>query len=204
LLFVSFTPDAKWELVNQEENILVYTRFCKLNNVNEVMVTTTIQSSLSNLVYIIQNVKEYPEWVYLCRKSKTIHKISNTEQVYYMETDAPWPVTNRSAVIHGKTIQDSMTREVTILSTLVKNSIAADNNCIPVKRVNAIWKLMPLDKNTVKVSYYLDIDPGGNIPDWFKSYSLHYGPYKTMIALHHKAEINYSKEAAYSYIEDFD
>lgn len=123
LSFIS-TPGAKWKLVKEDDKINVYNRFCKISNENEVRVSTIIKSSLSDLVYVLQDVNYYTDWVYLCSEAKTIKKISPTEQIYYIITDFPWPIMNRDAVVHGKTSQDPVTKVVSITSTSSIETVA--------------------------------------------------------------------------------
>jgi hypothetical protein len=110
-------------------------------------------------------------------------KNSTYDIIYYGETYAPWPVSNRDLVIHLTAFTDSITGICNItaisepkLKPLVKGKIR-------IPRSVSKWKLIAINKQTTRVIYTLDIDPGGSLPSWLVNFASIEGPYLSFLKM---------------------
>ncbi|NOZ45924.1 MAG: hypothetical protein GXO79_03990 [Chlorobi bacterium] len=172
-----------WRLVRNENNISVYSRKSQYSDIKEIKVSAKVNASINDILKVIQDVTTYTQWVYLCTEAKTLKQIGHNEQIYYTVTNSPWPVQNRDAVIHGKTVFNKQTNEVIITSESYNNFFDKKEEYVRVKYVFGQWKLKLIKDDLVQLEYYIQINPGGDIPAWLINYSLQYGPFYTVSSL---------------------
>jgi hypothetical protein len=144
--------------------------------VKELKFTFTVQSSLSALVALIDDVPNYSKWVYKLDDSKIIKKINDQEMLYYNVMDFPWPLTDRDMIAYNKVYQDPQSKIVTSHSIGVPSQLEEHEDFVRIKTVEVKYILKPNQDGTVTVDYYLKSDPAGNLPAWIINLALEYGP----------------------------
>src|ERR1700759_1117516 len=83
---------ADWELKKDENGIAVYTRYAENYRLKEVRSVTEVKSSLSAIVVLVFDVKNYPHWIYACSEASTLNVVNNHEEDHYQITHLPWPL----------------------------------------------------------------------------------------------------------------
>jgi len=125
-------------------------------------------------------VNKYPEWFAFTASAKLINQITN-EQLFFMETDYPWPYSNECMNYHMEfvKIQDNK-QKITITGT------NKSMNCKKsLKKASGYFLLEPDGGNT-KISYYFHSEPSQNIPTWLINPMIHEMPYQTFISMRKK------------------
>ena len=183
---VNLENDNSWNLVQNENGIQVYNRLTNSSPIKELKATTFVNSTLSKTVHLIQNPQDFPSWVYMCSYAKVAKKVSDTNQFFYVYTDSPWPVTDRDMVVNGHLSQDPVTKTITIVSKSANQLVPEKVECVRIKNVYSKWVIIPVEENKLKLTYYLQMDIGGNIPVWLMNYSMHIGPYNTLLQMKEK------------------
>jgi hypothetical protein len=109
LLFLPFAASAQdaWELKSEKNGIKVY--FKKTTSVFEIKLVTSIQSSLSGIIQLFNEVENFPKWGYKVTEAKLLKKVSDNESYYHSKFDFPWPMDDRDVVMHTKLEQDPKT-----------------------------------------------------------------------------------------------
>src|SRR5436305_406504 len=110
----SFADSTDWVLQKNENGITVYTRHAEGSHLKEVKVVNVVESSLSGLVALLLDVKNYPNWIYACSQASVLKDINKLEQYQYQVTDVPWPVSDRDVASHFKIEQDLTTKIVSV------------------------------------------------------------------------------------------
>src|SRR5580765_5071510 len=100
----SFADSTDWVLKKNENGIAVYTRYAEGSHLKEVRVVNVVESSLSGLVALLLDIKNYPNWIYACSEASVLKEINNHEQYQYQVTDVPWPVSDRDVASHIKIV----------------------------------------------------------------------------------------------------
>ena len=165
------------------EGVKVFTKANPNSPFNLLKAECEINVGINQMLTLIYDVNRHTEWVYNSVQSVLIKKNSTYDIIYYGETYAPWPVSNRDLVIHLTAATDSITGICNItaisepkLKPLVKGKIR-------IPRSVSKWKLIPVNNQTTHVIYTLDIDPGGSLPAWLVNFASVEGPYLSFLKM---------------------
>ena len=178
LLCTFFTVNAQnWQLKKDKDGVQVYTQSNPSSAFDLLKAECVINARLTEILNLIFDVDSHTAWVYNCVQSKLIKKNNLYDIVYYAETYAPWPVSNRDLVIHLKAITDSTNAQISIHGVSEPKLKGPVEGKIRVPRSIANWKLIPINQSTTRIIYTLDIDPGGSLPAWLVNFASVEGPY---------------------------
>lgn len=166
-----------WVLKKEKGGIKVYTHVNPNSPFNMLKAECDLEVRQTEILNLILDINKHKDWVYNTVQSELIKKISNNEIIYYGETYAPWPVSNRDLVIHITANTDSITGICTIKAFSEPSLRPVVSGKVRVPRSLSVWKLIPINDNKTHIIYTLDIDPGGILPAWLVNYASIEGPY---------------------------
>jgi len=199
--FLSLTDSNRdWVMKKNENGIAVYTSIKESHKIKEVKIIDTVRSSLSGIVALLNDTKNYPTWVYRCGGAKVLKSITDKEQYNYELTILPWPFDNREVITYSKVSQDSLTKIVTIESSAAPGYMPCNDNIVRIKQFHSVYTLTKLTNGLVKIDYELYADPGGDIPTWLINANIIIGPYNSTAAMN-KQIPNYQL-TTYSFIKE--
>ncbi|MFY9309928.1 MAG: START domain-containing protein [Bacteroidia bacterium] len=203
LLPVSFVQaQNNWELKKDENGIKVYTKDIPGSDFKEIKTTTSFNASLSSLVALLTDISSHKKWIYRCKESKLIRKVSNSELYYYMETMVPWPASNRDGVLRFKFTQDSITKVVTVSSVNVPDIMPELSGVVRVPKFKASWTFTPKSDGKVEAEYQLNVDPGGSVPAWIINMFAVEGPYESLTNMKKILAENKYESAKFDFIKN--
>jgi len=191
-----------WKLAENNSGIKVYTRPSHNSKIKAVKVECILQSTSSQLVAAILDIKTCKEWVYSSKTNILIKQNGPLDIIYYSEVDVPWPAENRDYVVHIQVDQDPDTKVVTINSPCIPGYMEEKDGIVRIKQSVAKWTITPISKNQVKAEYVLEVDPLGTIPAWLTNMFATKGPYETFKDLKVHVQQDVYKKAAFSQIID--
>ncbi len=172
-----------WELKKNQEGVKVYTKSNANSPFDLLMAECEVNAGINQMLALIYDVSRHTEWVYNSVQSVLIKKNSTYDIIYYGETYAPWPVSNRDLVIHLTAFTDSITGICNITAISEPKLKALVKGKIRIPRSVSKWKLIPINKQTTRVIYTLDIDPGGSLPSWLVNFASIEGPYLSFLKM---------------------
>jgi len=76
----------------------------------------------------------------------------------------PWPVADRDAVLIGTRSSFGQSVQITLESK--PDMVSPVDGKVRIEKISGNWTLTPEGEDKVKVSYEMNIDPGGDIPKW--------------------------------------
>ncbi len=174
----------KWEPALNKDGIQVFTREIAGSDFYEFMGITIIDARIEVLEEIIKDVASHNDWIADRKESVVVKTIDNTKMVIYSVTKAPWPVSNREALV----ISEKHTNYKSGIVTFDIN--ATDEPKVPVKQGNvritelkAQWVLTYISRERTKVIYTMRSNPGGNIPKTIANMSSRNFPYRTLLGM---------------------
>lgn len=170
-----------WELKKQKDGIQVYVREQPGSPIKELKFSTTLRASLHAVGALLTDVEGYNDWVYASVVSRTIERVSDTEVYYYAELDFPWPFENRDLVLYSRFWQDPATYAIHSRTWSRHWMLPEKENIVRIKDTNLSWAFRPGPDGMVQVDYYLQSDPGGNIPAWMVNLAADQGPFQSML-----------------------
>jgi ribosome-associated toxin RatA of RatAB toxin-antitoxin module len=165
-----------WKLSTDKEGIKIYTSLIPGSNVKAIKVECTLDATASQLVAMVMDVKNSPEWVYRTKSAVLVRRVSPSELYYYSEVNLPWPAANRDFVAHLIVNQDPDTKIVTIDAPVVTGLVPVKKGIVRIDHSNGKWTITPIGNDQVKVEYSIHVDPGGDLPSWLVNMFATEGP----------------------------
>ncbi len=207
LCCVSFTVQKthynndRWELKKDLDSIKVYVKTNNNHAINEVKAVAHFSSSLNGLVAFVKDIGIHEKYIERCKTAYIIRNVNDSELYYYQETEAPWPVSNRYAVIYYK-ISQSANKTVVIKSNNILGLLPPKTDLVEIPALKASWTFTPKGNGIVEGEYYLYVNPGGNIPVWLINLFLVDGPYNTLLKMKKLLAQSKYQGAKSSFIKD--
>ena len=177
-------PDDSWRQIREGENVIVYKRDVSDSKYDESLAQTVINVPLSALVALIMDGDSLAQWIDTVKESRQLDAVSPTEVYNYTVSGAPWPVSDRDAVVLSRVEQDSETLTVTISSSGRPDYTPKRDGTVRVPYIASTWTLIPQPDGAVEVSFRVHNDPGGEIPTWLINNLASDQPYNTLENLH--------------------
>jgi hypothetical protein len=179
------SKEGAWELVKKSDGVVVERRTVAGSNLKEFRGRAEVQAPPASILAVFADVDRATEWMDSCNRSYSVEDLSDREKVVYNRTHAPWPVSDRDAVLHNVVRFDEAARTVELQFWSVD-----DQKAPPVKGVVRMpflrghWTLESSpDGNTTRVEYQVHANPGGRLPDWLVNYVSRDLPLKTIEGL---------------------
>ncbi|HXB44704.1 MAG TPA: START domain-containing protein [Puia sp.] len=168
ILVASLSVSAQdgWTLKKEKDGIKVYSREDNKSKFNELKVEMTLRARLSEIASLILDIENYSKWSRNLKISYVLKQVSDKELYFYSEVNSPWPANNRDLVVHLKISQDTVTKVMTIKAIGVPDFIPPKNGIVRVPFSNETWTVVPIDKSNIRITYHMEIDPGGGAPGW--------------------------------------
>ena len=194
-----------WALKKNRDGIKVYTRDLPNSNLKELKIDLIMpNATLSKIITVLGDTKAYANWVYKCLDAKKLHRPSNKLSYDYFTMDFPWPLSDREIYTKSTYRQNPHTKVLTIeTQASTTHAPRLDNDYVRISNHVNRWVLQPISKNEVHISYYLNSDPGGNIPQWLVSAAIDYGPLKTMNALKERLKLPQYQSARLDWVKEY-
>lgn len=171
-----------WRLAKNKNKIKVYVSEIDGSNYYAFKAMMSVKASKAQIITILKEVHKYPEWFAFTASAQLISKGTN-EQVFFMETDYPWPYSNECMNYSMKFLKSQDDNlKVTITGTNKRTNCAYS-----LKKAKGYILLEP-DKEYTQISYYLHCEPSQNILTWLINPNIHEMPYQTFVALKKKLD----------------
>ena len=107
-----FTQSNGWILKRNSDDIQVYYRESPDSKIYELRMDYYVETSLSGVVKLLDDVPNYKNWVYKLAETSMVERINQTDFYYYNRMDFPWPMSDRDLVGYSKLWQEPDTKIV--------------------------------------------------------------------------------------------
>jgi len=188
LLVLPFAPGTAlaapeggaWELAGDRGGTRVWKRQVPNSPFVEFRAETTMRTSLSALMNLFYDLEAAPRWIDHTRRVRALRRDDATrEYVLLLETDMPWPIKDRDAVIKGSWKQDPQTLAV-MLRGKSADGVWPENPAYIRNTIRSDWTFVPLGGGDVRVVMEGHVDPRGNLPGWAVNMLIQESPFATL------------------------
>jgi len=162
----AYAVAGDWTLERDNNGVQVYSRPVAGSDLNAVRGVTTVQSSMNRLVTILRDPELRPRWDKLCGESYLYNSVSDKEELVYVHTKMPWPVSDRDMLLRTMWEQDPNTLVVTMTGTATQDIMPERSGRVRVVQANQDFILTPMGSGVVEISSYIHLDPAGPLPSW--------------------------------------
>ncbi|MBT8232077.1 MAG: hypothetical protein KJN84_05595 [Bacteroidia bacterium] len=184
IVFIFTSPTSgEWELVDEKDNIKVYTRKTDESKYEQIKIIAKIKSPISEIVKALEDVDYHQEWVYETNETRFLNKRSYNDFDYYAKMNMPFPIKDRDIVINYNRSQEPESKVVNIISKAAPTLLDKQKKLIRIETFLSTYTLKPLPNGWVKVEYFMAADPGGKLPAWVVNLFTTKGPVATMESL---------------------
>jgi hypothetical protein len=189
ILFLGSVAKTEWKLRKDDSGVKVYTRSLENSPYDEFKAVVTISNtSLTNVLDVITDVKNYPNTFPNCSSSRVLEQKSKYDDIHYITISAPWPVTDRDAIYEASTSISGDGKYAQVKLVPHGDYEAENERFIRVHNGSGFWELKEVAANTILVTYQFHADPGGEIPAWIANTVIVSNPLKSMESLRNKVK----------------
>ena len=177
-----------WQRVASKDGVDVYVLPDTKRDVPLFKGVTTINAPILTLLAILTDVDRACAWNLRCHSVRTVRRFDDLNVIFYNRLSAPWPVDDRDAIYHASArIRSDGRRVDAIFRAIPRPEILVPPDVVRFPRLIGTYRLDSVNPTTTKVTYQIDADPGGMIPDWFVRYASKGVPTATLSGLRREA-----------------
>jgi hypothetical protein len=147
-----------------------------------------INASPYHIFAILHDVSRYPEWSFRCSEAKLLRQVNAHQLIIYVRLAAPWPFSDRDTVMLGRGAvikpEEELIASFEDTSSTLKRPV---RGVIRFPRLSGRYRLQATAKNRTRVTYEVEADPGGWIPEWLSDMARRELPLKTILGLRKQA-----------------
>ncbi len=159
--------DGKWHHEFTEDGIAVSMMTDEGRSLPAFRGTAVVDGNMFEVLGMLDDAKKATEWMANCMENKVLKQVNEFDRIIYNRTDAPWPVSDRDVVIFVGVTADLDKREVNIKFKEITNSGPGPiDGVVRMPKLRGYYKLQAVDERHTRVTYQIDADSGGSLPDW--------------------------------------
>jgi len=126
-----------------------------------------VVANLFEILAILDDNDRATEWMSKCVGARVLQHISEFERIEYNRTGAPWPVSDRDVVLRARITSNPSKRAITVrFHNTTHESKPPQSGVVRMPRLQGYYRLKMIDADHTRVTYEVDADPGGMLPDW--------------------------------------
>jgi len=197
-------PLLAWERSKEDKknNIKIYTRKVEGSNFKEYKAVMKIKATVPSLVALVDDISACSRWIHTCNEGRLLKRVSPKQSYTYTINEAPWPVSDRDAIVLNTISQESTKGPVRIDILGVPDYAPEKENLVRVNMIKGHWLFTPLGDGMTEVTYQVHNDPGGNLPSWLVNSVVVTQPYNTMINMKKLVKEKKYEEAKFDFIAE--
>ena len=175
---------SDWEVIADREGIVVSRRLVEGRGFPQLRSAGEVPGTPYEVLSILLDVTAHVDWRPDCVESKTVRKIDTWRSIVYTRTDAPWPVSDREAVIENEVIFiDPPSKLKVTFAAVTAPDVDRRPDTIRMETATGFYAIEAIDEVRSLVHYEVDVDPGGSLPDWLVSMQSTRNPLETLAGL---------------------
>ena len=153
----------RWQLVQDESGIKVYTLKTPGSDLIQVKGTVRVHSTLGGIVKFMVDPATCSD--YGCYDSHTVERVDDQLQYNSFRFPTPFPFKTRELVVRSQIDQNPQTKEVLLVVAAAPDKTPPSDCCFRVTQMNNTWQLTPLGNQEVEIEYVMNMNEGGSMPD---------------------------------------
>jgi len=180
---------SDWEVLVERDGIVASRRLVEGRDFPQLRAVGEVPGTPYEVLAILRDVPAYVEWLPDCVDSKTVRVIDAWRSVVYMRTDAPWPVSDREAVVENQVnFTDAPAKVSVSFRAVTAANVMQKPGTVRMKFATGSYTIEAIDKARSRVHYEIDADPGGALPDWLIVLQSRRNPLETIAGLRRQIE----------------
>jgi|GEM_PF-1914205 len=187
---VAHAGPGQWQWLEEKRGVQLWTLDVPGRSLPGFRGQTVIKGTIDQIANEMLDAPHHKEWMHRCAESWIYQRSSDSRGVLYNRTSsAPWPVWDRDVVldVHFDFGADHKT-----LTVRFKNRDdllrPVPERVVRMPKLVGFYKMVQLEPNLTSVTYQVEVDIGGSIPDWIADEVAKDLPYYTLLSLRERIE----------------
>src|SRR5262245_22760540 len=175
---------ADWVKETEEKGVVVSTLAVAGRGLPIFRGVGTVDASVFEILAVLDDIGRFTEWMADCKAARVVKQKSELERIEYNRIGAPWPVSDRDTTIRSWVEADLAKREVWARFQSIDTPDAPPvSGVVRMPRLAGFYHLQVIDAGHTKVTYQVDADPGGLLPEWLIKLTTRKLPIETLVGL---------------------
>jgi hypothetical protein len=192
LIAIMLTPShtwakGKWILERNKKGVVVSSRAEGEDILPSFKGVGRVKGNMYEILAILRDGKRRREWMTRSGVTRVLKRYDVFHAISYQQTLAPWPVSDREVVMETQVYLRSAPHEViaTFNAYSWKRSIRGidRDDFVLMPKLQGYWRLVPLSPTETEVTYMVNTDPGGLLPNFLIRRITRDLPYYTILGL---------------------
>jgi len=166
-----------WELRKEKDGIRVFIKKIPDSPMNAFRGEMELVSTLDKIESLFKDVARFTEWSPGAKKVEPLKEEANT-RTFYLQTEAPWPVTDRDGIY--RFVFQKEAGKLKISATCLPDYLPPRKNHIRVPKSEGYWQFEEQADGLLRVIYENHSEPGGSIPGWLANSTVVNLPYQSL------------------------
>jgi hypothetical protein len=172
-----FAQAQTWKLTRNKDGIKVYQS--DNTGFKNIKVLATLTGSYDQFIAVLRNVGGYSNWVYANKSARILKEVDDNEYYYYSETNIPWPLNNRDAVVHARVERDPKGRFIRLTEESIPGMVTKKSGVVRITKSSVSWSVTQTAPGVLSIEYLFSAEPGGSVPAWIANNFADKGPYES-------------------------
>lgn len=173
--------DFHWEQYKEKEGILLYKRSVPDSKMKEFKGVTVLDAKFETLIMILEDFSSYPRWMYGCKELTLVRELDEDNRVVYYIQKTPPLVKDRDVVLRSSSIRDWDACSVTVYLYSIRDpEVPMQKKYTRMEKLTGRWFIQDVNREKVKVSFQIMVDPGGAIPALLANSKIGKMPFRTL------------------------
>jgi hypothetical protein len=173
-----------WQPLLTQDGVGVEERSAPGRALPELRATVEIDAGIFEVLAVITDVPRQSEWMHDCEESRRIREVGPDVSLIYNRTGAPWPVSDRDVVLRTETKLLAPAQHAVVgFADTSDPATPPIDGIVRMPRLVGDYDLVSIGPSRTRVTYRLDIDPGGSLPVWAVTRTTRDTPLHTLLGL---------------------
>jgi hypothetical protein len=176
--------DDAWQPLVTQDGVSVEQRSAPGRALPELRATVEIDAGIFEVLAVISDVPRQTQWMHDCEESRLVREDSSGVSLVYNRTAAPWPVSDRDVVLRTETTLLAPSQHVALrFANVTTSGTPPIDGVVRMPRLVGEYDLDSVSPTRTRVTYLLDIDPGGSLPTFAVTRTTRKTPLHTLLGL---------------------
>ncbi len=176
--------DPGWQQDANEKGVVVTTKIEAGRSLPIFRGVGVVDAGAYDVLAVLDDISKFTEWMSDCAGARVVKQINEFERIEYNRIHAPWPVADRDAAIRSWVEGSAGKGDIWARFQAVDAPSAGPvDGVVRMPRLAGFYHLEAIDAGHTRVTYQVDADPGGLLPDWLIKLTTRKLPIETLVGL---------------------
>ena len=174
-----------WQWVRGDNGVAVHRRTVAGSPLHEFRGVGTIYAPIAAVLGVLNDTEHRLEWMKEAAAQVLVQQVSESTVLFYSRTKAPWPASDRDAVLRATTTFDTQKNVVRIeIDSVEHPAWPPQKGVVRMPTLRGHWYFWPEKGGEyTKAEYQVHANPGGSLPDWIINMVSKSIPHSTIVHL---------------------